>query len=201
MAPQPRTWRTLERHPLSAEYEDLTGQAWKNFLDKFKDLGFDPRKPIILAPDEDDDDRMKVGDGWQRQRACCELGIRPVYGYVPRGMTLEQLIGRDNDARRHESDTQREKRLEGRRARVSEAVKEGKPMREIAKDEGISASTVHKDAKATRTPSPRKPQPPANGKPKFDDQRILRILKDVRPVLDKKEGTGGKGVLPQQADA
>lgn len=195
---QPRNWKTLERHPLSAEYEDVKGDVWASLLASIRDFGFDPKRAITMAPDVDDENTLKIGDGWQRQRACVELGIKPVYVMLPRGMPLTDLIRRDNDARRHESDTQRDKRLEARRARVSEAVKEGTPLRKIAEKEGVSAATVHKDAKVTGTTSPRhREAPPSrNGHPTFDNQRIFRVLKDVRPVLDKKENVVGKGDLP-----
>ena len=65
------TWKELERHPLSAEYRDITGKAWERFLCKFK-LGFNKAFPIYLH-------EGKVIDGWQRLRACLELGIEPIF--------------------------------------------------------------------------------------------------------------------------
>lgn len=197
MSKQPRTWKNLERHPLSAEYEDIKAGPWKALLDSITDLGFDPRKPIVLAPDDADGGKMKIGDGWQRQRACVQLNVRPVYVHLSKHIPLESLIRRDNDARRHESVEEHNKRVEARRVRVAEAVEKGTPLRTIAKEEGVSAATVHKDAKKTGTTSPRSPvNTPRNGSPKFDDKRLYRVLKDVRPVLDKKVDIVGKGELP-----
>jgi hypothetical protein len=203
MSQQPRLWKHLERHPLSAEYGDITHGHWKALLDSITDLGFDSKKPIILAPDEADGGKIKVGDGWQRQRACVQLGVRPVYVMLSKNITLEQLIRRDNDARRHESVEQHNNRLAARKTRVAAAVEAGKSYRAIAEDEGVNVSTVHSDAKATGAAekNPRKKvervsHPATNGKPKFDDKRLYRVLKDVRPVLDKKADIVGKGDLP-----
>ena len=141
-----RNWRQLERHPLSAEFEDIAGDEWKALLRSIEKHGFDPRKPIVLAPDLDDKGRMKIGDGWQRQRACLQLGVRPVYVILPGKMTLEELIERDNEARRHESIAQRDKRIAARNKRISKAIESGKTYREVAEEEGINVSTVHKAA-------------------------------------------------------
>lgn len=201
MSQQPRMWKQLQRHPASAEYEDIKGEPWKALLASIKELGFDPKKPIILATDKDDGDRLKIGEGWQRQRACIELGVRPTYVVISKNITLEELIRRDNDARRHETPEQHEKRIEARRSRVAAAVEKGDSYRKVAKEEGVNVSTVHSDAKATgaaeKTPKRLAPNaPPKNGTPKFDDKRLYRVLKDVRPVLDKKSDIVGKGDLP-----
>lgn len=195
MSKQPRTWKNLERHPLSAEYKDIKAGPWKALLDSITDLGFDPRKPIVLAPDEADGGKMKIGDGWQRQRACVQLNVRPVYVQLSKHIPLESLIRRDNDARRHESVEEHNKRVEARRVRVAEAVEKGTPLRAIAKEEGVSAATVHKDAKATGTVPKRSPVNTPKA-PKFDDKRLLRVLRDVRLVLDKKSDIVGVGDLP-----
>jgi hypothetical protein len=202
MAKKPRLWKHLERHPLSAEYGDITAGHWKALLDSISELGFDPKKPIILAPDDADVGKLKIGDGWQRQRACIQLNVRPVYVQLSKNISLEALIRRDNDARRHESVEQHNKRVEARRVRVAAAVESGKSYREVAKDEGVNVSTVHSDAKVTGADkkSPRKIErashPATTGKTKFDDKRLYRVLKDVRPVLDKKADIVGKGDLP-----
>ncbi len=135
MSQQPRMWKHLERHPLSAEYEDIKAGPWKALLDSIGELGFDSKKPIILAPDPDDGGKLKIGDGWQRQRACVQLGVRPVYVVLSKNLSLESLIRRDNDARRHESVEQHNKRVEARRVRVAAAVEAGKSYREVAKEE------------------------------------------------------------------
>src|SRR3990167_10575229 len=105
---QPRFWKTLERHPISAEYEDITGDAWDDFLEHFR--AFDQRRPIILHED-------KVLDGWQRQRACVKLGITPVYAQLPKGVDPREFVSQENDRRRHETPSAQAIRREMRRQR------------------------------------------------------------------------------------
>jgi hypothetical protein len=140
---RPKLWKELERHPLSSEYEDLAGDRWIGLLGSIR-RGFDKRKPIILY---EHGGKPKILDGWQRQRACLECDVTPIYDGLPSGLTAEELVERDNDHRRHESPEQAAKRIEARQARVAAGREEGKSFRQIAMEEGISARQVQKDAR------------------------------------------------------
>jgi hypothetical protein len=88
-------WCTLERHPLSAAYVDISGDQWTEFVVSMHANGFDKRKPITLF-------EGKILDGWQRYRACRELGIKPTFVKLPDGVDPEAFVERENDHRRHE---------------------------------------------------------------------------------------------------
>jgi hypothetical protein len=155
---QPRNWKQLERHPLSAEYEDLVGERWDALVKDIEENGFDKRKPIYLL-------EGRIGEGWQRQRACLACDVRPVYAPFPKGVDPEAFIARENDQRRHESKDAAERRIEARRKRVAEAREEGKSFAAIAEDEGISKTQAKRDAKSLENDVPAGPHgPPDHGK-------------------------------------
>ena len=130
---QPRFWKTLERHPLSCDYEDITGIAWDHFVAGLKQFGILDRK--ITLHDE------KVLDGWQLLRACIECGIRPEFSGLPKGVTAEEFVRVKNDNRRHEAAVI----IAARRERVAAARAEKKSLRTIAVEESIDQKTVRKD--------------------------------------------------------
>ena len=55
---QPRNWKQLLRHPLSADYEDLTGREWQLFVDGVRKYGILGNRAITLY-------EGKIIDGWQ----------------------------------------------------------------------------------------------------------------------------------------
>jgi len=130
---QPRFWKTLERHPLSWEYEDIAGVAWDNFVADLKQFGILDRK-ITLH------DRQ-VLDGWQLLRACIECDLKPDFQGLPKRVTAEEFVRVKNDNRRHEAN----ELISKRRERVAKARAEGKSLRTIAVEEGVSAPTVLND--------------------------------------------------------
>lgn len=138
MYEQPKNWRELERHPLSAEYEDLTGPEWDHFVEDMDEIGFDPKRPIVLFED-------KILDGWQRHRACLECDIVPAYIPLQIGADAAAFVRIANDNRRHETEYAREKRLMARRGLVASKRAEGVSTRAIAKELGVSKTTVVKD--------------------------------------------------------
>lgn len=144
---QPQKWRPLERHPLSAEYADLAGAEYDWLCADIRTNGFDKRHPIILYDG-------KIIDGWQRQRACIEMGIRPFYAPLPRGVEPEDFVTRENDQRRHEGEESRRRRVAARRERVAAAAAAGKSMRTIATEEGVSRTTVLNDLSEPELRSP-----------------------------------------------
>lgn len=134
------SWKTINRHPLSAEYRDITGPAWFRFVLKMK-RGFMSRFPIILH-------EGMVLDGWQRLRACIETDIEPAFDVLPEGADPAEYVETVNDERRHETALEAAERVAARVKRVAEARAEGKTLRTIAKEEGVSHETIRKDAEA-----------------------------------------------------
>ena len=148
---QPRDWMHLERHPLSAQYRDLAGVTWQAYLACLGAHGIIGQRRIILCDG-------KVLDGWQLQRACVAMGIKPVYAELPSGMTAEQYVEAMNDVRRHETQEAAEQRIAARRERVAEARREGQSTRTIAEEEDVSHTTVLRDLEeATGTGVPVEP--------------------------------------------
>jgi len=134
---QPKDWKSLARHPLSAEYEDIVGPAWVRFVADMREQRYDPAKPIVLLDGQ-------ILDGWQRQRACVMTFVTPVYIEYD-GDDPEAYVRRVNDNRRHETPLQQEQRIERRRERVAAARVEGQSIRSIAEKEGVSVGTVQND--------------------------------------------------------
>ena len=141
-------WKSLIRHPLSAEYKDIAGADWYGFTLTMKRVGFLPERPIILH-------ESKVLDGWQRFRACVELNIEPVFATLADGLDPREYVEVVNDTRRHESAEERQ----ARRERTAEARKEGKSLRTIAKEQGVSTTTVVKDLKESQVYTGVTPEP------------------------------------------
>lgn len=134
--------RTFERHPLSAEYDDLTGTEWEEFLDGFRN-GVLPGKEITLL-------EGKVLDGWQRYRACKELGLEIGTKEMPAGRTPRAYVRVENRLRRHASKAEEKKRIKKRIERVVEAREAGDSFRTIAEREGVTQTQVQRDLEAAK---------------------------------------------------
>lgn len=131
-------WKDLRRHPLSSEYKDIAGPDWYAFTIKMKQLGFLPGHKIILH-------EQMVLDGWQRLRACLETATEPEFEPLPAGVDPKLYVEAVNDARRHESEAERQARRE---RVVKKVAEEGKSVRSIAEEEGVSRRTVDRDIEA-----------------------------------------------------
>ena len=140
-----RFWKNLKRHPLSLEYKDLEGWEWEDFLESVKQNGILNQRKITLY-------EGMVLDGWQLQRACVILDIKPEYQGIPKKMNPSAFVGFCNDARRHETEEIRKQRREKRRARVVKGREEGKSTRTIADEAGVGESTVRRDLNASPAP-------------------------------------------------
>jgi hypothetical protein len=136
-----RNWKSYKRHPLSAEYPDLEGEEFTLLVHSLQQSGFDRTKPITLTGDRE------VLDGWQRQRACIEAGVKPEYRqFSPKwGLTEEEFVAANNDRRRHESAATIERRARERRERIAAGRQQGKSLRTLADEEGVHESTVRSD--------------------------------------------------------
>src|SRR5262245_37443827 len=111
-----RLWKKLERHPLSADYPDMNGKVWDEFVDGIRKHGVVNGRRIVLY-------EFQIIDGWQLYRGCLEADVRPEFVELklPPGMTVEKWVETVNDLRRHESQDMVAKRISGRRQRVADA--------------------------------------------------------------------------------
>lgn len=134
-------WQHLARHPLSAEYGDVTGPAFEAMVANLQEHGLVTRRPVTLY-------EGKVLDGWQLQRACVKINRKPEYVELPAGVDPAVFVATANDHRRHETQAQALARVEARRTRVAEARRAGKSTRAIADDEGVDQKTVRRDLDA-----------------------------------------------------
>ncbi len=139
---QPAQWKRLQRHALSAEYKDITGDRWEELVVGLKTYGFLPGHEIVLC-------EGKVLDGWQRLRACIEANVKPTFKGPSRGISPENYVHLVNDPRRHETPEDRAERVAKRQERVAAARVEGQSLRAIAEAEGISHTQVADDIKAS----------------------------------------------------
>lgn len=132
--------KTYERHELSAEYPDITGQPWTDYVANVAEFGIVEGRKIVLY-------EGKVIDGWQLYRACLEAKVEPQFKELrlPKGMTVERWVETTNDYRRHETQAIMEERAVKRRERVATARAEGKSTRAIAEEEGVSQKTIRND--------------------------------------------------------
>ena len=139
--PQPRDWKSLERHSEGADRADMDGTAWDNFVDGLKRLGNVGDRPIVLY-------EKKVLVGWQFQRASVLLDIKPVYVAPPENVTSEELVQILEDNRRHEQNDV----IAVRRERVAALRASGASLRTIADQENISVTTVLRDLDEVTVP-------------------------------------------------
>lgn len=190
----PQLWKHLKRHPLSAEYRDITGPAWFRFCQRLKSIGFLARFPIILLDGE-------VLDGWQRLRGCIETNVEPTFEKLADGVDPEEYVEAVNDERRHETSDERQERIE----RIAERRKAGESLRTIAEAEGISEAQTRRDLEAAISGAPgggapeieTKEEPPKvtgrDGK-KYDAKKPANAppTPDGPPANDKKKPKAGK---------
>ncbi len=146
-------WKTLERHPVSAEYADLSPASFAAYVANLKQYGIVGERQVMLY-------EGKVIDGWQFMRACRELDIKPkiLTLKLPKGMSLEEWVSTVNDHRRHETQEKAMKRAAERRERARAAKEAGSSVREIAETEGVSIGQVQRDLEAASV----SPDTPAN---------------------------------------
>jgi hypothetical protein len=182
---QPARWKHLQRHPLNAEYGDLSGRAWDLFRAHLTQNGLSGRKITLHEG--------KVLDGWQLQRACVELDVTPDYQPLPKGWTPEAFVEAANDHRRHETQEQAVRRVDERRERVARARADGQSLRTIAEAEGISEAQVRNDLAASTAQGCA--VEPANGKVMGRDGKARPARKPKRatakvkrPAIEREPG-------------
>ena len=133
-------WRTLERHSLSAAYDDLPGPTFDLMVAGLQEYGILADRKVTLHDG-------KVLDGWQLLRACIAAGIEPEFATLPASIEADGFVEKLNDLRRHETPEKAMRRVGERRERVAAARAEMKSLRDIAKAEKVSVRTVRNDLK------------------------------------------------------
>lgn len=179
-----RTWKTLERHPLSAEYDDITGPSWDRFKNNYKRVGILNERKITLY-------EGKVLDGWQLLRCCIEFDRQPDFQTLPEHVDPKAFVETMQDHRRHETPEQVEKRVVARRGRVVDARVNGESLRTIAENEGVAVATVQRDLEASTVPGGT--VTPPDGKITGQDGRE-QPAKKPRPLCENCQKSKDKGV-------
>ncbi len=136
-------WKTMERHPLSADYPDITGTRWQRFVENIRTNGIVGGRRVTTLDG-------KVLDGWQLFRGCIEADVTPEFQSVPAGVAPETFVETVNDIRRHETQELLEARASRRRQRVVEAKQSGESNRIIAEREGVTETTIRNDVATLR---------------------------------------------------
>lgn len=150
---EPMDWRELKRHPLSAEYADITGPAWYRFTLTLKKLGIVGGRKIMLY------DGL-VLDGWQMLRGCLEVGIEPEFQTLPEGVDPREYVEAMNDERRHESPADVEARRQESVRQAMTLRDEGLSLRAIAERCYVNESTIRRYLESSGAP----PSAPENVK-------------------------------------
>ena len=137
-----KNWRTYERHPISARYPDIKGEAFNDFCaNTITWIRIGARSVILYEG--------KVLDGWQFLRACIVNNKEPTFTNFPDGEDPEEFVEQANEHRRHESLEKMEERLQARRARVAKMRTEGKNIRTIADAENTSPKSIQRDLESS----------------------------------------------------
>lgn len=203
----PRYWKKLERHPLSAEYDDVPEAVMEQMVADIKEHGVINGRKVTLYED-------KVLDGWQIYTACLKAGHKPDFTYVPRHLTAEQFVRIVNDNRRHESAEAAARRVKQRRERVVAARAEGKSTTQIAEEEGVSQPTIVRDLQAAgytpeypekvtgkdgKTYSTRKAEREP-GDDSADEKAEAELPRNGKVIFDRKPFDEAWGALLRQID-
>lgn len=195
-----KDWRTYERHSISAEYPDIKGKAWDDFVENMTKRKVRKRTITLFEG--------KILDGWQLQRACLLLGFQPKYEPLPDGEDPRSYVREANECRRHESAEAMQLHRDQRIAREAQARRDGKTMREIAEQEGVSQMQVSRDlAEAVLTGVTTEPETGTitgqDGKsytPRARTKRPNRKPKTGSILFDFKELNPPLGVLMRLID-
>lgn len=151
-SPSTRYWSTLERHPLSADYGDLTGAEWEQLVNDLKQFGILNGRKITLH-------EGKVLDGWQLLRACVAAEIKPEFVELPAEISAGDFVRVVNDNRRHESEERKEARIAARRTKVASLREQGKSTRQIAAELGVSSTLIGRDLRRIARDTGKLPMP------------------------------------------
>ncbi len=127
-------------HPLCEQYDLWPQDTLEEAVADLKKNGFDPKHPVYTY-------EGKIVIGRNRFIACQRAEVEPVVRELKlrKGETLEEVISRDNDIRRHDPVEQQKRRRKERVQRIVAARAEGQSTRTIAENEGVSQTQVQQD--------------------------------------------------------
>ena len=134
-----RLWKTLQRHELSAQYENIAPRVFADMVADLKEVGVVDGRTVTVV---DVDGQWQIIDGFQFYQACLQANVKPEFAPVPKGVPLEKYVAIKNDHRRHETAEQAKARVDARRERVAAAKEAGKSTRAIAEEEGVGQATI-----------------------------------------------------------
>lgn len=169
----PKDWKNLERHELSADFPDITGDRWDEMVDDFGKYGNIDKTPIHLSADN------KVVVGWQMLRLYKEHPDKgpPIFKRIKGNVTLETFVKIKEGHRRHLTHEE----LDGILAKQIERLRaSGKSIRSIAAATGASRSEVQRQVSQLGTP---------------DSQNSLDIQTNEDAESSKPDDTGPQTVV------
>ncbi len=172
---QPKFWRTIERHPIGSEYEDITGPIFDEMVATIKSVGVVDRKVVLHEG--------KVLDGWQLLRACIVAEVKPEFSLLPKHLTAEEFVKIKNDLRRQSPEDETIARIKARRERVAAARASGKSFRTIADDEDVAEATVRRDLDTPGAPPPGAPEKPKPTTPPKIQGRDGKTYDATKPAI------------------
>jgi hypothetical protein len=172
---QPRFWKTLERHPLSAGYPDITGPIFDEMVATVKSVGVIGRKITLFEG--------KVLEGWQLLRACIASDVKPEFDDLPKDIDSETLVKIRNDLRRQSKEEETVGRINARRERVAAAHANGESTRKIAAAENVSQQTVLRDLES---PGDTPPVSPGNNSNSETTQKVTGTDGKTYPATQPK---------------
>jgi hypothetical protein len=173
---------------LSAEYPNIGGPAWDEFVASFRLNGILNDRRVTLH-------EGRVLDGWQLLRGCIEADIKPKFQGLPEGVDPEVFVAVMNDRRRHEDAETMRKRAQARRERVAAARAAGQSTRAIAEQQGVSQTQVQRDLKEATEPGG-SVEPPGGKITGKDGKRRKASTKKKAPKPRQKNAP-----KPRQKDA
>ena len=134
----------VEIHRLAEQFPAMPEQEFQAFKEDIAARGL--INPLWLF-------EGRILDGRNRYRACLELGVDPVFAeFEGDEEAARSFVDSQNLHRRHLTPEQQKERRAARVQRVAEKRAEGKSIRAIAAEEGVSKSQVVADLGEVSTP-------------------------------------------------
>lgn len=174
-------------HPLTEAYPLLQGAEFDELVEGIRARG--QRLPVYLW-------NATIIDGRNRERACLAAAVKPLYEDVShlKEADLPDFIDDLNLHRRHLDVAQQKKLRAARVERIARKRQQGRSLRVIAGEEGVSEAQVRADLKAATAQGCA--VEPENGKVTGQDQRerpARRPPKEEVVLMDEPE--------PEEEDA
>ena len=179
----------MDFHPFSSEYPLMPERELGRMIQGMVEHGFDPRFPIVLF------ERM-ILDGRNRWIASREADVKPTF--VNFTGTQEQarwFVQAANEERRHLGVEWLQRRREERRDRAAAARQQGKSLRTIAEEEGVSESQIRRDLEEAKSTAPPGAVEPPEGKVTGKDGRTRTATPKKPTESPEKSSTAPPGAV------